>query len=123
MVAVGFLVLAYLLHTTGELCLSPVGLAMITRLSPAKLVSTMMGMWFLATAFSNFLASLIASATGVQEEGDGKTLPVPQDTLTIYSEVFLKVGIAAGCCAAACFLLVPILKKWMHDEANPRAGH
>ena len=56
-----WMVLAYLLHTTGELCLSPVGLSMVTKLSPAKLVSTTMGAWFLATALSNYLAAIIAS--------------------------------------------------------------
>ena len=64
MVAVSWLLLAYLLHTTGELCLSPVGLSMVTKLSPARIVSTVMGAWFLATAFSNFLAGLIAQLTG-----------------------------------------------------------
>ena len=52
MVAVSWLLLGYLLHTTGELCLSPVGLSMVTKLSPRRLVSTVMGAWFLATAFS-----------------------------------------------------------------------
>ncbi len=52
MVGLEWLFLAYLLHTTGELCLSPVGLSMVTRLSPVYLVSTVMGTWFLATAFS-----------------------------------------------------------------------
>ena len=61
MVAVSWLYLGYLLQTTGELCLSPVGLSMVTKLSPARLVSTVMGMWFLATAFSAFLAAIIAN--------------------------------------------------------------
>jgi len=61
----GWLLLGYLLFTTGELCLSPVGLSMITKLSPKRLVSTAMGAWFLATAFSSLLASIIATFTGV----------------------------------------------------------
>ena len=65
MVALVWLFIGYLLQTTGELCLSPVGLSMITKLSPAFLVSTVMGMWFLATAFSQFLAAIIAQFTGV----------------------------------------------------------
>lgn len=124
MVAVGWLVLGYLLHTTGELCLSPVGLSMITRLSPLHLVSTMMGMWFLASAFSNFLAAWIAQLTGVGEESGGAFgLPVPAETVSVYGDVFLGIGIIAICCAAVCFLLVPLLKKWMHEEANPSAMH
>ena len=70
MVAVVWLLLGYLLHTTGELCLSPVGLSMVTKLSPARIVSTVMGAWFLATAFSNYLAGAIAQLTGVEGEGE-----------------------------------------------------
>ena len=73
MVAVTWLFLGYLLHTTGELCLSPVGLSIVTKLSPARLVSTVMGAWFLATAFSQFLAAIIAQFTGVT--GDLKKGP------------------------------------------------
>ena len=70
-VAIGWLLAGYLMHTTGELCLSPVGLSMVTRLSPAQLVSTVMGGWFLATAFSQFLAAIIAQFTGVSGSGEG----------------------------------------------------
>ena len=52
-----WLVLVYLLHTWGELCLSPIGLSMVTKLSPAKLVSTMMGVWMGSFAIGNFVAS------------------------------------------------------------------
>src|SRR5690606_19733705 len=61
MVGMGWLLLGYLLHTTGELCLSPVGLSMVVRLSPARSVSTTTGAWFLATAFSSYLAAIIAT--------------------------------------------------------------
>ena len=123
MVMVGWLVLGYLLHTTGELCLSPVGLSMITKLSPQVLVSTMMGMWFLATAFSNYLSAIIATFTGVSH-GGGKSpvMPVPSETVHTYGGVFGAICVAALVCAALCFLLVPLLKKWMHDEANPGRG-
>ena len=52
-----WLVLVYLLHTWGELCLSPIGLSMVTKLSPVKLVSTMMGLWMGSFAIGNFVAS------------------------------------------------------------------
>ena len=71
MSGMSWLLLGYLLFTTGELCLSPVGLSMITKLSPARLVSTAMGAWFLATAFSSLLASIIATFTGVGQGGGG----------------------------------------------------
>ncbi len=115
MVGLEWLFLAYLLHTTGELCLSPVGLSMVTRLSPVYLVSTVMGTWFLATAFSEYLAAIISQFTGVAgSEGSG-AMPIPRDTVHIYGGVFGQVAIAAIVCAAVCFMLVPLLKRWMHE--------
>ena len=53
-------VATYFLHTTGELCLSPVGLSSITKLSPRRFVGQMMGIWFMAAALGNLLAGLVA---------------------------------------------------------------
>ncbi len=55
-----WLVLTYLLHTTGELCLSPVGLSAITKLSPKRYVGQLMGIWFIAAALGNLVAGLLA---------------------------------------------------------------
>jgi len=63
-----WLVLTYLLHSFGELCLSPVGLSSVTKLAPRRLVGQMMGAWFLATSLGNLIAGQIAgrfSANGV----------------------------------------------------------
>jgi POT family proton-dependent oligopeptide transporter len=117
MVGVEWLLIAYLLHTTGELCLSPVGLSMITQLSPAQLVSTMMGTWFLASAFSQYLAAIISQFTGVAEAENGGAAPVPLATVHTYGDVFGKIAIAGLISAGICFLLVPWLKRWMHEEA------
>ena len=117
MVGIGWLLIGYLLHTTGELCLSPVGLSMITRLSPGFLVSTTMGMWFLATAFSQFLAAIIAQFTGVNGAETGQTIPPPIETVHVYGRVFLQIAIAAGISSAICLALVPKLKRWMHADA------
>jgi len=115
MVGVAWLVLGYLLHTTGELCLSPVGLSMITRLTPARLVSTAMGAWFLATAFSSFLAAVIAQFTQVGHGGEGVAIiPLPIETVDIYGSVFGKIAIAGLVCSLAAFALVPKLKRWSH---------
>jgi len=56
-----WLTLLYFVHTLGELCLSPVGLSLVTKISPKKVVGLMMGCWFLATSLGNFFAGLIAS--------------------------------------------------------------
>jgi POT family proton-dependent oligopeptide transporter len=55
-----WLVLTYLLHTTGELCLSPVGLSAVTKLAPRKFLGQMMGLWFISVALGNLFAGLIA---------------------------------------------------------------
>ena len=116
MVGMSWLLLGYLLHTTGELCLSPVGLSMVSKLSPLRMVATMMGAWYLATAFSQYVASLIAILTSVTEEGDGpQVVPPPAETLHLYSEVFFKIGIAAFVSAVILAFLTPFVKKWMHE--------
>lgn len=117
MVAVYWLILAYLLHTTGEVCLSPVGLGMVTRLSPQRIVSTVMGAWFLATAFSHHLAALIAIFTAVDSHGGGEDAATSAvDTVMVYGDVFGAIGWVALGASALCMLLVPVLKAWMHGE-------
>ncbi len=119
MVGLEWLFLGYLLHTTGELCLSPVGLSMITRLSPSHLVATVMGVWFLATAYSQFLAAIIAQFTGVVHEAGGEQrIPVPAETVHVYGGVFGKIAIAAIISSLICFLLSPLLKRWMHSDVK-----
>ena len=124
MVSVAWLLLGYLLHTTGELCLSPVGLSMVTKLAPAKIVSTVMGAWFLATAFSNYLAGMIAQLTGVSgEEGHAQVIPPPSETVRLYGDVFGQIGIIALVSALICFCLSPWLRRWMHtDVVAPDGG-
>jgi proton-dependent oligopeptide transporter, POT family len=118
MVAVVWLLLGYLLHTTGELCVSPVALSMIVKLSPKVLVSTMMGMWFLATAFAQYLAGMIAMLTSVKHGGDGnasQAIPAPIETVHIYGDLYFKIAVASTVSAGICFALIPLLKYWMHE--------
>ncbi|MCI0363413.1 MAG: peptide MFS transporter [Phycisphaerales bacterium] len=119
MVALSWLFIGYLLQTTGELCLSPVGLSMITKLSPAFLVSTVMGMWFLATAFSQFLAAIIAQFTGVGHGSEGGGgVPIPKETVNLYGDVFGKIAITAVISGFICLALSPLLRKWMHEKVT-----
>lgn len=123
LVSVTWLLLAYLLHTTGELCLSPVGLSMVTRLSPARMVSTVMGAWFLATAFSNYLAGMIAALTGVGHgEGQEKVIPPPIETVHVYGEVFQFIAIAAFASGVVLLAISPLLVRWMHADPKELAG-
>ena len=115
MVGMSWLLVGYLLHTTGELCLSPVGLSMVTKLSPKRLVSTAMGAWFLATAFSSFLAAIIATFTGVSHGGgESAGIPVPIETVGVYGGVFGTIAIAALAASVLSFALSPMLTRWMH---------
>jgi dipeptide/tripeptide permease len=117
MVAIWWLFLGYLLHTTGELCLSPVGLSMVSKLAPGFLVSTVMGAWFLATAFAQFLAAIIAQFTQVKQTAENSAaIPVPKETLHLYGDVFRGIAIIAIASAVICFILSPWLTRWMHTE-------
>jgi POT family proton-dependent oligopeptide transporter len=119
MVATAWLVLGYLLFTTGELCISPVGLSMVTKLSPRRIVSTVMGAWFLATAFSNYLAGLIAQLTGVSHgEEETQIIPAPTETVNLYGDVFGQIAMVAVVSAFICLAISPLLRRWMHPEAE-----
>jgi POT family proton-dependent oligopeptide transporter len=114
-----YLLLGWVLITTGELCLSPVGLSMITKLSPTRMVSTVMGGWFLATAFSNLLAALIATLTAVGEGGDGvQVIPPPKDTVHVYGDVLGLLALVAMGAAVLCLALSPILTRWMRPDES-----
>ncbi len=112
MVGAIWLLLMYLLLTTGELCLSPVGLSMVTKLSPARLVSTVMGSWFLATAFAQFLAAIIAQFAAVDE--GGSVVPIPAETVDVYGDVYKLIAVMAVCSGLVCLAMSPLLKRWMH---------
>ena len=105
MTPVIFVFLYYLLATTGELCLSPVGLSAMNRLAPSYLASLIMGAWFYMTAVGNFVAGKIGEATG----GHGGEMS-KEKLLEIY-ELFGWVSIGA---AVAVLALSPLVKKWMH---------
>jgi POT family proton-dependent oligopeptide transporter len=110
-----FIFLIYLLHTTGELCLSPVGLSAMNRLSPAHLASLIMGTWFFAAATGNFAAGLIASATG----SEGVDNAGPARVMEVYSTVgWTAVGVGV-----AMMVIAPLVKKLMHldtlSDAEP----
>ena len=105
MTPVIFVFLYYLLATTGELCLSPVGLSAMNRLAPSFLASLIMGAWFYMTAVGNFVAGKIGEATG----GHGGEMS-KEKLLEIY-ELFGWISIGA---AVAVLLLSPVVKRWMH---------
>ncbi|WP_339834131.1 oligopeptide:H+ symporter [uncultured Flavobacterium sp.] len=111
-VAAFWLILAYFLHTCGELSLSPVGLSAVTKLSPVKIVGFMMGVWFLATASSEFIASLLANIASVDtSNGLAPDLNVAKESYLKLFEYLFYTGIGFG---AVLLALSPIIKKLMH---------
>lgn len=111
-IAMIWLVLAYFLHTMGELCLSPVGLSSVTKLAPQKIVGFMMGVWFLATASSEFIAVVLANLAKIDTKG-GQVTDVTV-ALTSYTDLFSKlfwVGLIFG---GILLLLSPLVKKLMN---------
>ena len=106
-VPIYFLLLAYLLHTLGELCLSPVGLSLVTKLAPKEIVGFVMGFWFLSSSLAHLLGKFIARET------DGGDLNAVE-ALEKFNGVFGGVGAAAILAGIFLVLWSPRIKKWMH---------
>ena len=111
-VAAFWLILTYLLHTCGELSLSPVGLSAVTKLSPVKIVGFMMGVWFLATASSEFIASILANIASIDtSSGTAPDLNLAKQSYLKLFEYLFYTGIGFG---ILLLILSPIIKKLMH---------
>ena len=109
-----FLALAYLLHTTGELFLSPVGLSAMTKLSPALLISTLMATWFMASAWAQWIGGLVAQLTAAETVA-GQVLD-PAKALATYVQVFQAIGVVAIVIGIVLSLASFQLKKLAHRE-------
>lgn len=118
-----FIFLIYLLHTTGELCLSPVGLSAMNRLAPAHMASLIMGTWFFAAALGNFAAGLIAAATGA--EGLEGVAAGKETVLSVYSTVgwtAVAVGILVVAISPLVLRLMHLDTLKDHDSDHAMAG-
>jgi POT family proton-dependent oligopeptide transporter len=104
-------VFGYLFIISGELCLSPIGLSMVTKLSPVKVASMMMGIWFFANAIGDFLASKIGSLMSVPAALQNNAVA----SLPYYADIINKV--AWGSIGAGLIIMIttPLLRKWMKD--------
>ncbi|UCH66831.1 MAG: hypothetical protein JSW63_00850 [Ignavibacterium sp.] len=107
------LVFLYLLHTTGELFLSPIGLSMITKLAPKEMTGTMMGAWFLSFAFANWFAAILAKATGATAEAGAEVLS-KSESLTVYLDVYTTMGLITVGIGLFLVLISKPLNKLMH---------
>ncbi|MGQ3039193.1 MAG: peptide MFS transporter [Brevundimonas sp.] len=106
-----FLFLTYFFHTVGELCLSPVGLSMITKLSLARVVGLMMGVWFLSSSVAHIVAGWIAAATATDTVAGVVTNPAL--ALQTYGSIFGTIGWTGVGVGVFLLLISPILKKGM----------
>ncbi|GAB3735232.1 peptide MFS transporter [Luteimonas pelagia] len=106
-----FIFLIYLLHTMGELCLSPVGLSAMTKLAPVRMLSLMMGTWFLASAGGNFIGGLIASATGGH---GGEEAAGADQVMSVYNQIgWIAIGVGV-----VVILIAPLVKRLMHEDVD-----
>jgi len=111
-VSIWWLALLYLIHSAAELCISPVGLSMITKLSIARIVGLMMGVWFLSISCAQYVAGIVAQVASVESVGGQVTnLAV---SLSTYAGVFQTIGIASAVIGGVLLALSPLIRKWMH---------
>jgi POT family proton-dependent oligopeptide transporter len=107
-----FIFLIYLLHTMGELALSPVGLSAMSKLSPVRMLGLMMGIWFLAMAGGEYVAGMISAATG--SEGGGNSPAALERVLDVYT----TIGWVAAVAGIAVMAVAPWIKQLMHMPAG-----
>ncbi|MEA3060607.1 MAG: proton-dependent oligopeptide transporter, family [Sphingomonadales bacterium] len=102
----------YLLHTMGELAISPVGLSMITKLSIARIVGLMMGVWFLSISIGLSLAGVVAQYASVETVGG--QVANPRVSLETFGSVYWTIGWISVGIGVLLLVLSPLIKKWMH---------
>ncbi len=111
-VAIWWLAGLYFIHSFAELCISPVGLSMITKLSIARVVGLMMGVWFLSISVAQYVAGVVAQVASVETVGGQVTnLKVSLDT---YAGVFWTIGLVSAGIGVMLLLVSPLIKRWMH---------
>ncbi|MGN7783310.1 peptide MFS transporter [Niabella sp. 22666] len=103
--------MGYMFIIAGELCLSPIGLSMVTKLSPIRMVAVMMGIWFFASAGGEFLAGKIGKMMSVPEAVQNNAVA----SLPYYATILKEIAIASAIAGALILLLSPLVKKWMGD--------
>ncbi|SFI63678.1 proton-dependent oligopeptide transporter, POT family [Kaistella treverensis] len=102
--------IALLVITFGELCLSPIGLSIMTKLSTEKLQGMMMGMWFLASAYGQYVAGIIGASMATAKEGSTN-----MDALLAYTEGYKQLGLYAVIAGVVLIIISPLVKKLMQD--------
>jgi proton-dependent oligopeptide transporter, POT family len=120
-VGIIWLVLAYMFHTWGELCVSPVGLSYVTKLSPGKIVGFMMGVWFLATASSEYIASILANIASV-DTSTGDVIDI-QIAKAAYANLFGKLFYSGLFFGVILLIASPFINKLTHKIDSEKTKH
>ncbi|HQZ43896.1 MAG TPA: oligopeptide:H+ symporter, partial [Flavobacteriales bacterium] len=108
------LALLYMLHTTGELFLSPIGLSMVTKLVPKDMTATAMGAWFLSIAGANYVAGLLATLTGAEHEPvEGEVIDKAASLFT-YVDVYSNIGYVTVGLGLLLIVISPLVNKLFH---------
>ena len=107
-----FLALMYLFHTFGELCLSPVGLSMVTKLSIPRIAGFMMGVWFLSSSMAGYVSGIIASSMALSKKSF-ESIKDPSVTLDNYITNFESLSILSLAVGFFLLILTPIMKKYL----------
>lgn len=108
--SLNFFTLALLIITLGELCLSPIGLSIMTKLSTKNLQGMMMGMWFLASAYGQYVAGIIGAGLATAKEGSTN-----YDVLITYTDGYKQLGLYAVIAGVVLILISPFVKKLMQE--------
>jgi proton-dependent oligopeptide transporter, POT family len=111
----------YVIHSLGELCLSPIGLSMVSKLAPLRLSSLMMGTWFLANAAANKFAGTLSALIPPSGEGIDPSAPVVYPSfmgfaITNLYEFFMLFIVMTGVAAGILFVLSSWLQKMMNEK-------
>ena len=102
--------LAYFVVTLGELCLSPIGLSLMTKLTPAPLHGMMMGMWFLASAYGQYAAGILGAGMATVNEKASLT-----EKLISYTDGYKQLAIYGVIAGVVLIVISPLLRKLMHE--------
>lgn len=108
--SLNFFTLALLIITLGELCLSPIGLSIMTKLSTKNLQGMMMGMWFLASAYGQYVAGIIGASLATAKKG-----ATNYDELITYTDGYKQLGLYAVIAGVVLILISPYVKKLMQE--------
>ena len=101
---------AWFVITFGELCLSPIGLSLMTKLSPLRIQGLMMGMWFLASAYGQYAAGLLGAGMSAEDPGASN-----YEKLVLYTDGYCQLGLYALIAGGALILIAPLVRRMMQE--------